>query len=174
MEHSSYYVDIVDETGTAVKQKIRKDVDKWVDIYHSVHTLLVTPTREVVLTKIPIRKDLPNKYGGQLGVTAATMKRSNESNHRAAVRSLSRELFIDDGEIYHLGDSFQSLADGHKTYLSAYYLVNTAPKTFSNTDSDGLITISANKLREELISNPSKYAAIFHALWNTYEQYLPV
>lgn len=174
MEHGRYLVDLVDEHGNVIDKKPRKDVDKKVDVYHSVHILLVTPRGELVLGKIPARKDFPNLYSNQLGVTVATIKRSNESADRAAVRAISRELFIDDARIYHVGDKFHHLPDGHRTYLSAYYLVGNPPATFSATDINGLTTLTTREFRERLLDAPQDIAPTFIAFWETYYQQLPV
>lgn len=174
MEHSSQLIDLVNSNGEVVGQKPRKDINKKIDLYHSVHTLLITPTGEIVFTAIPTRDDLPNIYAGQLGVTAATMRRTDETSDHASIRSLSRELFIDGAEVHHLGDSYIELLDGHHTYLSAYYLIGTAPRTFSATDSEGFVTVSAHDFRHQLTTQPSKFALTMQAFWSLYRDQLPV
>jgi hypothetical protein len=174
MDHSHYSVDLVDATGVVVAQKLRSDINKRIDVYHSVHTLLVTPTGEVVLSLIPERMDLQNIYAGQLGATAATIRRSEETADQAALRSLSKELFIDNVRIFHLGDQFHQLQDDHKTFLSAYYLVGTAPVRYSTLDSGGFTTVAANNLRRSLTQEPLKYTPIFRAFWDAYKDQLPI
>ena len=72
---SSDLVELIDHTGRATGAKPRSQIDKTRDVYHGVYVLLMTPTRELVLSEIPERSDLPNLYVHKLGVTAATMRR---------------------------------------------------------------------------------------------------
>jgi len=174
MEHGNHLVDIVNEKGQVIGQKLRRDIDKTVDIYHSIHILLITPWGELVFAAIPSRKDFPNLYANQLGVPVATIKRSNETADQAALRALSRELFIDGAEIYHLGDKFHKLSDGHQTFLSAYYLIGSPPQTYSKTDIDGFTVMSPTELRKQLWEKPEQFAPILRAFWETYHEQLPL
>lgn len=174
MDHGHHFVDIVDKTGRVIAQKLRRDIDKTTDVYHSVFTLLITPWGELVFAKIPMRTDFPNLYANQLGTTVATIRRSNETPNQAALRSLSRELFIDGAELYHLGDKFTECADGHQTFLSAYYLIASPPQTYSKTDSNGFVTQSTTQFRKELLENPAGFSPTLRALWAEYQDQLPL
>src|ERR1700704_6083090 len=57
MEHGRHLVDLVDENGLVVGTKQRRDIDKNRDTYHSVYTMLVSPVGQVILARIPNRKD---------------------------------------------------------------------------------------------------------------------
>lgn len=174
MEHGSQLVDLVDETGKPVGQKLRKTIDKTQDLYHSVHTMLITPWGEVILSLIPKRTDLPNIYANQLGAPVATIRRSTETPDQAAFRSLSRELFIDGPDVFHLGDRFHECDDGHRTFLSAYYMISMPPQTFSKTDIENLVVLRPNEFRKRLRETPERFAPTLRALWQTYEHQLPV
>jgi len=96
MQHDFCQVDVLDMKGDIIGSKQRKDLDKLTDVFHSLHILLITPLGEVIMSMIPVREDLPNVYGGKLGTTVSTVKRTGESPDEGARRAISRELFIDD------------------------------------------------------------------------------
>lgn len=174
MEHANHLVDIVNQQGEPVGQKRRRDINKEVDIHHSVQTLLVTPDGQVVLTKILRRDDLPNIYADKLGLPVATIRRSNENADQAALRSLSRELFIDGAEVFHLGDKFLTLSDGRQTYLSGYYLMGMPPQTFSKTDIGGLVVLDPSQLHQDLAQTPECFAPTLVAFWEQFSDQLPL
>lgn len=174
MEHANHLVDIVNQHGEPVGQKRRRDINKQVDVHHSVQTLLVTPDGKVVLTKILRRDDLPNIYADKLGLPVATIRRSSETADQAAMRSLSRELFIDGAEIFHLGDKFFTLSDGRQTYLSGYYLVGTPPQTFSKTDLGGLVVLDPTEVHRDIQQQPERFAPTFVAFWQEFGEQLPL
>ena len=118
MEHGTHHVDLVDENGHVVGSKPRRDINKHRDTYHSVYIVLISPVGEVVLARIPTRTDLPNLYSGQLGVPAATIRRSRESPLSAAKRSAQRELFIDAADVVPVGGGLFNLPDNRQTYVS--------------------------------------------------------
>ena len=174
MEHGKYLVDLVDTAGKPIGQKLRGDIDKHTDIYHSAHILLITPLGELVFTLIPEREDLPNLYANQLGVTVTTILRSGETPEQAATRAVSRELFIDEPELHHLDDRYWKLKDGQQSYISTYYLIANPPRTYSKTDSGGFVTIAPGKFRKELLSQPKKFAPSLIEFWQLYKDQLPV
>lgn len=174
MEHGSHLVDIIDQNGQPVAQKPRKEIDKTKDLYHSVHTLLISPLGELVLTQIPERKDLPNIYANQLGATVATIKRSDETPDEAAQRSVARELFIDNADLQQLGSGLYTLSDGKSFYMTAYYLIGSAPETYSHTDSAGFTAIAPARLRKLINEDPHLFAPTFMGFWQSYHDQLPV
>jgi hypothetical protein len=174
MEHGNHFVDIVNQQGMVVDQKRRRDINKHNDVYHSVHIFLITPWGEVVLGRIPSRTDFPNLYSHTLGTPVATIKRSSESADRAALRALSRELFIDGAEIYHLDDKFFVFDDKHQSYISTYYLIGTPPRTYSKIDIDSFTVLTPVALNQELQTKTANFAPSFRSLWKTYQQELPL
>lgn len=174
MEHANHLVDIVNKQGKVVGHKRRRDIDKSSDLYHSVLTLLITPEGEVILSTIPERKDLPNRYVGRLGVPVATIRRNEETADEAALRSLGRELFIDEPEVYHLGDRLQTYEDGHQTYVSAYYLITPPLQTYSKTDITDMMVLGLADFQTRLDSEPERFAPTLRALWNAYRHELPI
>ena len=173
MEHGSYKVDLVDENGVVVGAKPPREIDKKHDVYHTVYVILVTPEGELVLSRIPERKDLPNLYAGQLGAAAATIRRSEESPLAAARRAVARELYIDDAKVVPVGGGLFSTA-GRQTYVSVYYVVSSAPDVYSATDIAGLVTISPRAFRELVEQSPSELAPNLLELWRRYGSRLPL
>jgi hypothetical protein len=157
-----------------VGSKPRRDIDKHRDVYHVVYTVLISPVGQIVLAHIPERKDLPNLYNGQLGVPAATIRRSGESPMAAAQRSVERELFIDDAKLVPVGGGLFILEDGRQTYVSVYYLVGNAPESYSSTDIADLVTFTPRDLRARIESHPDEFAPTMLLLWDKYQDRLPL
>lgn len=174
MEHGRHLVDLVDENGLVVGSKQRRDIDKNHDVYHTVYTVLVSPVGEVILAQIPSRKDLPNLYVGQLGVPAATIRRSGESPMSAAQRSVERELFIDDANLIPVGGGLFNLSDSRQTYVSVYYMVADPPESYSSTDIGELVTFTPRELRERMDAHPEEFAPTLLEVWKRYQSRLPL
>jgi len=174
MEHGRHLVDIVDENGLVVGSKQRRDIDKNRDTYHAVYTALVSPVGQVILARIPDRSDLPNLYVGQLGVPAATIRRSGESPMAAAQRAVARELFIDDAKLVPVGGGLLELENGRQTYISVYYMVANPPESYSSTDIGELVTFNPRELRERIANNPEEFAPTMLKLWDRYQDRLPL
>ena len=173
MEHGSHKVDLVDENGVVVGAKSRREIDKAHDTYHTVYVLLVTPEGELVLSRIPERKDLPNLYAGQLGAAAATIRRSGESPMAAARRAVARELYIDDATVVPVGGGLFK-TDGRQTYVSVYYVMADAPDVYSATDIADLVTISPRVFRDMVEHSPEELAPNLRELWDRYGKRLPL
>lgn len=150
-------VDILDSNGSKIGEKPRQEIDKSIDLYLTVHIVLITPEQEVVVSKIPTRNDLPNLYAERWGTTAATIKRSGETASQAAIRCLARELNIEAKEL-DLFDLTNYTKDQEGKFYSAYILKHPLPKSFSQLDIQELKEISLSKLQEEVIQNPQKFA----------------
>jgi hypothetical protein len=174
MEHAKYLIDVVDEHDERIGQKLRGEIDKKKDIYHSAHVLLITPLGELVFSNIPEREDLPNLYANQLGITAATIVRSGETPLQAASRAISRELFIDEPELHHLDDRFCELRDGRRSFISTFYLIANPPRTYSKTDIGGFVTLSPAEFRHKLMSEPKAFAPTVQEFWRLYKDKLPI
>lgn len=169
-----HLVDLVDENGIVVGSRLRRDINKQKDVYHTVFTVLVTPVGEVVLGRIPKRTDLPNLYANQLGVPAATIRRSGESPLSAAQRSVERELFIDSARVVPVGGGLFDLPENRHTYASVYYLVANAPESYSTTDIAELVTFTPRELREQIADHPQEFAPTMLTLWQRYQDRLPL
>jgi len=173
MEHGTHSVDLVDENGLVVGTKLRREIDKSHDNYHTVYTLVISPVGRVVLARIPTREDLPNLYVNRFGASVATIRRTEESPMTAAQRSVARELYIDDAEVVPVGGGFFH-TDGCGTYVSVYYLIADPPRTYSSTDIAELKEFSPRELSESMKENPEIFAPNLLKLWERYYSRLPL
>lgn len=165
--HEDYLVDLVDEQGRVTGQKRRKDINKTTDLYHGIYVLIITPSGQLVLSKIPTRNDLPNLYANSWGTTLATMRRSNETASAAALRALATETFIQlepDG-LRHIGDHFVTLAPGRAAYISVYFVSHDMPLTFNTKDIEDIKAVSPEQLTTMLAESVTPTLAF---IWNKY------
>jgi hypothetical protein len=86
------------------------------DMFHSVFVILVTPTRQVVLSRV----------GQKLSATAVTLCQAGETPAQAATRAAQPAAGPDVG-LHHLGDQFYTAPDGRKSYMSVFYGQAPAP-----------------------------------------------
>jgi len=168
MEHALQLVDLVDQYGSVLGVKERRNIQKETDLYHTVFTLLVTPERQIVLSKIPARSDLPNLYAGLLGCTVTTIRRHAETPDRASLRSLENELHVRDATSQKLGDTFQVLRDGRRQYMSMYYTVHPVSDDFSRTDIESLQAFSYDLLNRAVEESPNLFTPSFLVTWERY------
>jgi len=172
--HDDYLVNILDSTGKIIGQKKRAEIDKLHDIYHGVFIFLITPLGELIITKIPSRKDLPNLYAGKFGVPVATIRRSHETSLDAAKRALKRELYIDATPTF-IGEGMRTFPDGSTTYATSYYLVvEDVPEKFSAVDIGAPKATSAHELIKDLVLHPDRYAPTLKEAWLEWHARLPV
>ena len=172
--HDNYLVSILDSAGKIIGQKKRAEIDKLHDIYHGVFIFLITPLGELIITKIPSRKDLPNLYAGKFGVPVATILRSHETSLQAAKRALKRELYIDATPTY-IGEGMRTFGDGSTTYATSYYLVvEDVPAHFSVIDIGAPKATSAHELIKDLVMHPDRYAPTLKEAWSEWHARLPV
>ncbi len=174
MEHASHLVDILDRSGKIIAQKKRLAVNKVKDIYHAIYVLLITPRGELVLGIIPPREDLPNMYVRQFGTPMATIRRHNETAKQAAIRGLSRELFIDNADVHLLGEGMLDLPENRHTYATAFYIIAEAPSMYSVIDIDTLAVVTPRQLRDLLQNSPHEIAPTLALIWEKYSDKLPI
>lgn len=174
MEHGAHSVDILDKSGTIVASKPRIDIDKSVDIYHTIHIILVTPRGEVVLSTIPVREDLPNIYAQRLGSTAATIRRSGETADEAADRCATRELFIDQLPMKLLGETMYKLPGDRYNFASVFCAIAEAPHNYSLIDIEGFVVTTPREIDNMIHRHPGKVADSFVAIWRDYRSKLPL
>jgi hypothetical protein len=174
MEHAARMVDVLDKQGKVIGSKPRQDINKAVDIFHTIFVLLVTPRGEVVLGVIPAREDLPNYYARQMGSTMATIRRTGETSMQAAKRGVQRELFIDDADLKLLGDLKLDLPEGRTMFGTVFYMVGDPPASYSVIDIDTLAVVTTLQLRDILLNHQNELAPTFRYIWDAYYHKLPV
>ena len=173
MKHGEYLVDLIDESGAIIGQKVRREIDKQYDLYHAVHTLLVTKHGEPIIATIPARNDLLNLYANLRGTTVATIRRTDETALSAAVRSLARELYLEGVDVHHLGDTF--FRTGRiATYMSGFFAIHDLPDGYSTYDITNLASIHPVILQRQLRAHPEEFAPTFRHFWNRYRTRLPI
>ena len=165
-----HLVDLVNDDGAVVGAKKRHDIQKLTDLYHTIFTILITPEKQLVLSKVPARTDLPNLYVGQLGCTLATIRRHDETSDEASLRSLENELYLKDITASKLGEYFQVLPDGQRTYISIYYVIHAVPSDFSHNDIEGLQLLTHQELVEAMGKSPDTFAPSFLAAWERFNK----
>lgn len=173
MNHADYEVDLVDEHGHTVGQKLRRKIDKRTDRYHSVFVQMVTPQGELVLGGIMEREDLPNIYAHKLGTTVAAIRRHGETAEEAATRALGRELFMKQSVVTLLGEGPTTM-DGKTMYVSAFFTVGEPPKDYSTIDLEELKIVSIDQFEEELASGGKRFAPTLMFVWKNYRDKLPL
>jgi len=172
MNHAEHLVDLIDENGRTVGNKQRQEINKSVDLYHTVFVVLCTPDHKLILSKIPERTDLPNVYAGRLGATVATIRRHNETPDEAGIRAVNTELFIKTTQLKHLGDTYLILPDGHRNYMSVYKCTHTMPEDFSNKDIETLQAFSQGEFDNAIGTDKGKFSLTFLAIWQKYQENL--
>jgi hypothetical protein len=174
IEHQDHLINIIDESGKAIGQKCRKDIDKSIDLYCGVYTLVITAQKELVVSTIPERSDLPNIYTGKLGVTAATMRRQSETTYEAALRVLRHEVGISQPKPIRLGDACTVLSDGRKAYICAYYTIHDAPIAYNKKDITSISLMTAGELETKILTGHATVAPTLCFIWEKYRRQLPV
>ncbi|MBL8160160.1 hypothetical protein JNJ66_06930 [Candidatus Saccharibacteria bacterium] len=174
MEHGTYQVDVLDGKGSVIGSKARRDINKEADIYHAIYVFIITPERELLLSVIPPREDLPNLYVRQYGATMATIRRSGETAHDAAVRGISRELFIDDAEPVLVSQGMEQTDDGRRVLASVFYMEGPVPDSYSVIDIGQLESMSRAKLDGLLSVRPERVSPTLRLLWKKYSSKLPL
>lgn len=161
-------VDILDNDGSVVGQKPRREVDKTKDIYHTVFVLVLTPQKEVVLGVIPPREDLPNLFPNMYGGTMATIRRSGETALEAAKRGIARELFIDDADPQLIGEGMENIEGRLPVFASLFVLYSDPPVSFSLIDIASLKPMSQLKFEALLEVRPERVTPTLQLLWAKY------
>lgn len=165
MNHGMQEVDLVNEAGIVVGTKKRREIHKQVDLYHTVFTLVITPKEEVLLSRIPERRDLPNIYSGLLGATVATMRRHDETANEASIRSVKNELQLENIAAVKIDEGYQQLPNSVRKYMSVYCAVHPKPDSFSRQDIEALYPLTYDELAQELEIHPELFAPTFVAIW---------
>jgi antitoxin (DNA-binding transcriptional repressor) of toxin-antitoxin stability system len=167
MSHAEYPVDILDREGRIIGQKPRRAVDKRADIFNGVHAVLITPKGELVVSLIPQREELPNRYAGMLGSTMATIRRHGETAEEAARRGLRTELLMKDDnlKLQPVHDGMVMLEDGTRNHLTAYALTSERPELYRLFNIGELMLITPDGVDVAMTVNAKQFAPTFKAIW---------
>jgi hypothetical protein len=165
MDYAQQLVDILDHEGRITHQKPRRAVDKQTDIFHGVHVMLQTARGELVVSVIPERDELPNRYAGMLGSTMATIRRHSETAEEAARRGLRRELMIEPKHLRLLRDGMLTLADGSLNYLTAYLVEADCPNLYRTADVGELMVITPSGIDVAIMAHADQVSPTLRAIW---------
>jgi hypothetical protein len=168
---ADYLVDVLDHSGRVIGQKRRQDIDKRVDIFHSVHVVLVTPEGEAVLSIIPERDDLPNLYANLLGTTMATIRRYDETAEEAVRRGLDTELLIGDAKLTQVRDGMITLSDGRPVWLTAFVMTADRPELYQNLHVGELLLIEPEGVDVAMVVHSDRFAPTLKAIWPSLRAY---
>lgn len=176
MRHESYAIDVLDRAGNIIGQKPRRGIDKNSDHYHSVHVIIITPQKQLLLSKIPERANLPTIYSHKLGTTMAVIRRSSENNLDAAHRGLEHKLFISDLPLTELATEMLTLADDRREKTSVFYGTAEQPERFNAVDIESLALMSPREL-DACVNDPDRLeylAATLVTIWERYRAKFPL
>lgn len=172
MNHSDFPVELLNTSGQVVGSKARRDIDKLNDIFSVVHILVFSPTKELFLSLIPERKDLPNLYAGKLGTTAASIKRLGESSEEAVLRVLRKELSIETKKVDLLGQIMARFPNGAQRLLTTYCITYPDTPNFNTEDIQSLKLFTREQLEKEL-ERKDTFSHSLLSIWDAYKNQLP-
>lgn len=143
-------VTLVNEGGGIIGHKPRSMLQK-TDVVHSVFVLVVTPQRQLVLSKVS---------GGRLSATAVALCQRDEQAPHAATRAiLPRHIAL-----HHLGDQLYRPPNDRAIYISAFYGVAPAEPH----DSYELLNAA------ELAERTTDLTPALQFIWQSYRHLLPL
>lgn len=165
MHDGDFTVDILNNSGTMVGSKLRKDIVKGQDIYHAVYGVIRTPDAKFAISRIAARTDLPNLHAGSYGCTAATIRRSGETAEQAMARALKNEL----GSTAKPQLVFEKVIAIDNTYrkVTLYLISEEVPVSFSKDDIDEIIVLSKEEALELLANQPAKVTPVLRLFFDT-------
>ena len=172
MDHASFLVDILDNSGNIIGSKLRGDIDKSSEIYNGVFVIVKTSENELVLASIPARTDLPNLYTGLLGATAATIRRQHETSSQAATRAAKNELGLADATLAFLGEGMAELSNGKHSFISVFVASSDMPQNYSKEDVGELKKFSQYDFENIMQTSPQTIAPTLQYIWQKYSSAL--
>lgn len=144
---------LVNETGGVIGHAPRAAIRPQ-DIYHGIFVLLITPDRQLVLSKLG---------GGRFTATAVSLRAAAEDVDAAALRAAHIALPTVTA-LHHLGDQFVS--QERPIYISAYYGIADADSAANPTYQ----LVTAAGMEDKLAA----CTRVMQTLWATYKHLLPM
>lgn len=173
MNDGEYFVDILDQNGQKVGQKLRKEIVKGVDIYHAVYGVLITSRGNLAISKIAQRPDMPNLHAGSYGCTAATIKRVNETGDEAMKRAVKNELGLDI-PIKLISEQVISVDNTYRK-IGLYELLSEIPDSYSKEDIEEIKELTNEDFKKLLEEHPEKVTPLLKIFWeywsNSYQDF---
>jgi len=149
------HVSLVNEGGQAIGHKEKSALLPG-DIYHSVFVFLVTPLKEVVVSRMS---------EGRLSATAVGLNTPGETPEQTALRATSVISPQEVPQLRHLGDQFYTAANGRKTYISVFY---------GTTHATDIQQTHVAMTAAEVDAAADSCTPALRFIWNSYRHMLPV
>ena len=108
-------INLLDEEGNVVAQRLRSQIDKKKAILKTVYILVVDKAGQVFVTE-----PKGTVFGNQYGCSAAGIVRQGETVLEAAKRTLEREVGLSVEPVF-LGEEFHDFG-GIKRFMNVFYL----------------------------------------------------
>ncbi|HSE29090.1 MAG TPA: hypothetical protein VLA77_00700 [Candidatus Saccharimonadales bacterium] len=162
MKHGDYLVDILDKQGRLIGKKPRREINKQVDICHTVFGLLKVGENMFVLGLIDDSRFGTSLYNGLYGAPMATIKRYQEAAEQAAIRGFKEELDIAQKPEL-IGEGMLQLQDGIFKFASIF-VVNL--RSVEKLKVKNPICLTSHGL-DTKIDEPN-FAPTLQEIWRTY------
>jgi len=168
MNDGDFRVDILNDTGEIVTNKLRKDIVKGVDIYHAVYGVIITPEGHVAVSLIAQKEDLPNLHAGSYGFTAATIRRSSETGAEAMKRAILNELNLNtEPELF---SELLEDVDGTKRLVGTYLIKSNIPTEYNHREIEKIVSFEPNQFSQEINMHPEKFTPLLKKFWAEYNR----
>ncbi len=168
MQPPDVLIKILNEQGTEVGAKPRREIDKRLDIVHCADAFIIQ-NHLLVLAQIPST----TLYGGTYSAPAATMIRLGESPEAAVERALATELGVSGANPIRLGEKFYAYPDGVKRLKTTFVFDWEGPITPNPDDVSAIFGFQRTELEAAMRTNPAQFSPTFQATWKDYGAVLP-
>ena len=167
-------VQLFNDKGEPTGSKHRHDIDKEKDLCFSIHLLVFTPSKELVLSQIPEINEYKEVDEGKIKSTATSLLRIEETPQDAARRAMKEELSISEATPLLMGREFHEFPNGMERWLDIYYFVNTENAvTFKSENTNEMLYFNRIDLTEKISQNPDSFTHTFNLIWEKYSNQFP-
>lgn len=167
-------VQLFDSEGNATSTKERNKIDKSKDLCFSVHVLVFTPSKEIVLAQIPVKTNYPEIDAGKIKSTATSLLRVEETPQQAAKRAIKEELSLTEATPLLLGRHFHEFQNDMKRWVDVYYLINQENSvSFKDENTNQLLYFNRLNLTEKISNERDSFTLTFQFIWDTYKEQFP-
>ena len=115
MQSDDALIDLLDENGNVIEQRVRSKIDKKVAILRSVNILLLNEKNELFVVEAKEKQPFDVQWGN----SAAGLVRHGETREEAAKRTVARELGLKLDLVF-LKEEFYNF-NGVKRFMSTFY-----------------------------------------------------
>ena len=152
MQADDALINLYNEEGKIIGQKVRSQIDKKRVILKGVYILILNKKGEIFVTK---PKD--SVFQKQWGCSAAGIVRAEETALESAKRTLQRETALKEQPLF-LGERFHNF-DGVKRFLNAFYVKTDKNPRINEADVQEGMWMKVENIEENEMS-PTFLAAL--------------